>query len=225
MPLSHPVEPKTDSLFYATHNNHRILCVNDLNFMPENHALFSSPLPRANDFYPAACTSLSNEINVPPNGYVWSNCSCYLGTHVWKRFYSLIRDCGCSDPPPPPPNFRRAFPYLLTISYSQRSRTVGCEGEMGNINVHSAGTALPWNASRMRRRSQISAIIVITALSRFWRISAFLKMIQMSATYPPHQMLEQTQRPAPGMLNIFLHQWRAEERQLLFCYTLMHKWW
>lgn len=86
MPLSCPVDPKTDSLFYATHNNHRLLCLNDLNFMPENHALFSSPLPRTNDFYPAAYGPLSNAINVPPNGYVWSNCSCYLGTHVRKMF-------------------------------------------------------------------------------------------------------------------------------------------
>lgn len=45
MPLSCPVEPKAGSLFRAPRNHHRLLCLNDLDFMPENHALFSSPFP------------------------------------------------------------------------------------------------------------------------------------------------------------------------------------
>lgn len=81
--------------------------------------------------------------------------------------------------------------------------------------------ALPWNVLRMRPRSQISAIIVIPALSQFWKTSVFLKMIQISATHPPQRLLEQTWRSAPGMRNVFLQQWRAEQRQLVFCYTLM----
>lgn len=86
MPLSCLVKPQTDSLFYATHNNYRILWLNDLNFMPENHTLFSSPLRRTNDFYPEACTSLSIAINIPPNGYVWSNCAVILEHPSGKGF-------------------------------------------------------------------------------------------------------------------------------------------
>lgn len=199
--------------------------------MPENHVLFSSPLPRTNGLYPAACTSLSNAINVPPNGYVWSNCGCYLGTHVWKKFYSLIRDCGCSDPPPTSPQLQTSISllqYLAVWSDFKMHSDVAPWAARERWEILTSAPqepALPWNVLRMRPRSQISAIIVIPALSQFWKTSVFLKMIQISATHPPQRLLEQTWRSAPGMRNVFLQQWRAEQRQLVFCYTLMHRWW
>lgn len=150
--------------------------------MPENHILFSSPLPRTNNFYPAACTSLSIAINVPPNGYMGSNCSCYHGTHVWKRFYSLIRNCGCSDPPHTHTTsgehfFTSIFGSVEWFLNTQQRCTVGCDGEMGNNNEHSAGTALPW-MGRECVDTLKSLQLLFTALSQFWRISAFFKWVQ-----------------------------------------------
>lgn len=133
-----PWNPRLARLFRATRNHHRLLCLNDLDFMPENHALFSSPFPEKQRLLACSLRSTQRRHKCSLLMVACDQIAAVIpGTRVWKRFCSLIRDCGCGDHPPPPPTTSgehfptSVFGCVERFPNAQQSRTVGCEGRDG----------------------------------------------------------------------------------------------